>query len=170
GNFVDLCVRGFYNNLPFVVERLNAPADGRVLSMSKADAGEGALSAVVAGRFSDGFVDPITARPRCVPLEVLRPAGGLGGGGARRPRARAPAPAPAVSASDRPTGRVTARVSLDVPRGAKVGDRVQFHTAAGWFYLTVPEGSVAGKTIMSITMPVPASFAPNQELEASQIR
>ena len=54
GNFVDLCLRGFYNNLPIALDRVSAPADGRVLSMSKADAGEGVLPSIVAGRFADG--------------------------------------------------------------------------------------------------------------------
>ena len=64
GNFVDLCMRGFFNGLPLAFDELSAPADGRVLSMSKADAGGGALAAVVAGRFGGGFVDPITAKVR----------------------------------------------------------------------------------------------------------
>ena len=36
GNFVDLCMRGFFNGLPLAFDELSAPADGRVLSMSAA--------------------------------------------------------------------------------------------------------------------------------------
>ena len=50
----------------------------------------------------------------------------------------------------------TVEVEVEVPEGAKVGDRLSFNTAAGKFELVVPLGTVPGD-MMSMTMPIPKS-------------
>ena len=50
----------------------------------------------------------------------------------------------------------TVEVEVEVPEGAKVGDRLSFNTAAGKFELVVPSGTVPGD-MMSMTMPIPKS-------------
>ena len=53
-----------------------------------------------------------------------------------------------------PTG--TVEVEVEVPAGAKVGDRLFFKTESGKFELVVPSGTVPGDK-MSMTMPIPKS-------------
>jgi hypothetical protein len=50
GNFIDLCQRGFYNELPL---RFNSTSE---MGMGT----NGTLPVVIAGSFRDGFVDPLT--------------------------------------------------------------------------------------------------------------
>ncbi|CAM9402495.1 unnamed protein product, partial [Chrysoparadoxa australica] len=58
GNFIDLCTRGFYNELPL---RFNATEDaGSNLAMA------------IGGSYREGFVDPLTGKLRRLPLEILR--------------------------------------------------------------------------------------------------
>lgn len=63
GNVLDLAMRGYYNNLPFNFSLLEA-----------SDTGPG-VPVITGGRYETGFVDPITGRPRLLPLEVLRASG-----------------------------------------------------------------------------------------------
>jgi len=62
GNFVDLVQRQFYNGLP--------------LRTSKKRFGLGnafdVVSVPILGAFQEGFYDPLTAKPRRIPLEVLQ--------------------------------------------------------------------------------------------------
>ncbi|CAN0140359.1 unnamed protein product, partial [Phaeothamnion confervicola] len=62
GNFIDLCLRGFYNDLTL---RFNTsdemPPDG-----------DRPLQLAIGGSYRDGFVDPLTGSLRRVPLEILR--------------------------------------------------------------------------------------------------
>lgn len=65
GNFIDLALRGFYNELPIRFD--GVPAEAQV----GADNNE-TISTVVSGSYRDGFVDPATGALRRLPLEVLR--------------------------------------------------------------------------------------------------
>jgi len=62
GNFVDLCARGFYTGLP--------------IKFTKKRVGQGSVFDVanlpIMGSFNDGFYDPLTAKLRRLPLELLR--------------------------------------------------------------------------------------------------
>lgn len=62
GNFVDLCMRNFYAGLPvkFAKKRLGSGSDFDVASLP------------VMGSFQDGFYDPLTAKLRRIPLEIVR--------------------------------------------------------------------------------------------------
>ncbi|KAG5187928.1 peptidyl-prolyl cis-trans isomerase-cyclophilin family [Tribonema minus] len=60
GNFIDLCLRGFYNGLPV---SFNATEDAGTNST---------LQVAIGGTYREGFVDPITGNVRRLPLEVLR--------------------------------------------------------------------------------------------------
>eukprot|EP00904_Undaria_pinnatifida_P002185 jgi/Undpi1/11968/HiC_scaffold_4.g01667.m1 len=65
GNFIDLALRGFYNELPIRFD--GVPAEAQV----GADFNE-TLSTVVSGSYREGFVDPATGTLRRLPLEILR--------------------------------------------------------------------------------------------------
>lgn len=65
GNFIDLALRGFYNELPIRFD--GVPAEAQV----GADNNE-TISTVVSGSYREGFVDPATGALRRLPLEVLR--------------------------------------------------------------------------------------------------
>jgi len=58
GNFVDLCQRGFYNELPLIENNIMTD--------------KGTLNVTVGGTYRNGFIDPITGQLRRVPLEILR--------------------------------------------------------------------------------------------------
>lgn len=96
GNFVDLCSRGFYTGLPvkLIKKRLGLPPEnedgilqsslaakiGSVLKIpdyyeNNADINDESitqLSVPVLGSFQEGFYDPLTAKPRRIPIEILR--------------------------------------------------------------------------------------------------
>ena len=63
-----------------------------------------------------------------------------------------------------PTG--TVEVEVEVPEGAKVGDRLSFNTAAGKFELVVPSGTAPGNK-MSVTMPVLTNSQPASPTKAA---
>lgn len=65
GNFIDLALRGFYNELPIRFD--GVPAEAQV----GADNNE-TISTVVSGSYREGFVDPATGALRRLPLEILR--------------------------------------------------------------------------------------------------
>lgn len=65
GNFIDLALRGFYNELPLRLD--GVPAEAQV----GADNNE-TISTVVSGSYREGFVDPATGALRRLPLEILR--------------------------------------------------------------------------------------------------
>ena len=63
GNFVDLSIRNFYTGLPvkFAKKRLGTSlADFDVANLP------------VFGSYQEGFYDPLTAKPRRIPLEIIR--------------------------------------------------------------------------------------------------
>ena len=62
GCFLDLCIRNFYTGLPVKVvkKRLGTGTDFEVASLP------------VFGSFQEGFYDPLTAKPRRIPLEIIR--------------------------------------------------------------------------------------------------
>ena len=62
GNFVDLCARGFYTGLPVTWARKRL-GQGSVFEVA---------TLPILGSFNDGFYDPLTAKPRRLPLELLR--------------------------------------------------------------------------------------------------
>lgn len=68
GNFVDLCARGFYTGLPikFAKKRLGSGSEFEVANLP------------VLGSFNDGFYDPLTAKLRRLPLELIRVEKGTG--------------------------------------------------------------------------------------------
>jgi peptidylprolyl isomerase len=68
GNFVDLCMRNFYTGLPVksITKRF-----GSVFEQNSAQVS-------VLGSYNDGFFDPITAKLRTLPLEIIRLEGGSG--------------------------------------------------------------------------------------------
>ena len=62
GNFIDLCARDFYTGLPikFAKKRLGSGSEFEVANLP------------VLGSFNDGFYDPLTAKLRRLPLELIR--------------------------------------------------------------------------------------------------
>jgi hypothetical protein len=62
GNFVDLCVRNFYTGLPvkYTKKRVGSGSDFDVASVP------------ILGSYQEGFYDPLTAKPRRIPLEIIR--------------------------------------------------------------------------------------------------
>ena len=62
GNFLDLSIRNFYTGLPikFTRRRIGAGTDFDVANLP------------VLGSFQEGFYDPLTAKPRRIPLEIIR--------------------------------------------------------------------------------------------------
>jgi peptidylprolyl isomerase len=87
GNFVDLSVRGFYTGLPvktvkkkfggsssgkpsfLPLESLGIEPDKEVNDPSSPSA---VISLPILGSYREGFYDPLTAKPRRIPLEILR--------------------------------------------------------------------------------------------------
>lgn len=65
GNFIDLALRGFYNELPIRYD--GVPAEAQVGSDNNET-----ISTVVSGSYREGFVDPATGSLRRLPLEILR--------------------------------------------------------------------------------------------------
>lgn len=65
GNFIDLALRGFYNELPIRFD--GVPAEAQVGT----DKNE-TISTIVSGSYREGFVDPATGALRRLPLEILR--------------------------------------------------------------------------------------------------
>lgn len=72
GNFVDLCARDFYTGLPirFTKKRLGG-SGGSSLDFDVANV-------PILGSFNDGFYDPLTAKLRKLPLELIRVEKGSG--------------------------------------------------------------------------------------------
>ena len=64
------------------------------------------------------------------------------------------------------TPTATVEVEVEVPAGAKVGDRLSFNTAAGKFELVVPSGTAPGNK-MSVTMPVLNNSQPASPTKAA---
>ncbi len=62
GNFVDLCLRNFFNGLPVkaMTKRFPTPSDLVPATIN------------VLGSFNEGFFDPLTAKLRRIPLEIIR--------------------------------------------------------------------------------------------------
>jgi peptidylprolyl isomerase len=62
GNFVDLCLRNFYTGLPIkaMAKRFPTPTDIVPATIN------------VLGSFNEGFYDPLTAKLRRIPLEIIR--------------------------------------------------------------------------------------------------
>lgn len=62
GNFVDLCIRNFYTGLPVksFTKRFGSGIEQYPAQVS------------VLGSYNDGFFDPITAKLRTLPLEIIR--------------------------------------------------------------------------------------------------
>lgn len=66
GNFVDLCQRGFYDGLPVVMMKK------RLLASAASSSGPATIETVpILGSYKEGFYDPITAKPRHLPLEIM---------------------------------------------------------------------------------------------------
>jgi peptidylprolyl isomerase len=68
GNFVDLCIRNFYTGLPVesFTKRFGSGMEQYPAQVN------------VLGSYNDGFFDPITAKLRTLPLEIIRLEGGSG--------------------------------------------------------------------------------------------
>ena len=68
GNFVDLCIRDFYTGLPvkFMKKRLGSGSNFEVANLP------------ILGSFNDGFYDPLTAKVRRLPIEIIRVGKGSG--------------------------------------------------------------------------------------------
>lgn len=62
GNFLDLSLRNFYTGLPvkFTRKRIGSGTDFDVANLP------------ILGSFQEGFYDPLTAKPRRIPLEIIR--------------------------------------------------------------------------------------------------
>jgi peptidylprolyl isomerase len=62
GNFVDLCLRNFYTGLPVraATKRFGPPSDQESATVN------------ILGSFGEGFYDPLTAKLRRIPLEIIR--------------------------------------------------------------------------------------------------
>ena len=73
-----------------------------------------------------------------------------------------------MAAAAPPTGTVEEEVEVEVPAGAKVGDRLFFKTESGKFELVVPSGTVPGDK-MSMTMPIPKSQPASPTKAASKL-
>lgn len=65
GNFVDLCLRNFYTGLPvkFTKRRVGGNTNSEQFDVANLP---------VLGSYGDGFYDPLTAKPRRLPLEIVR--------------------------------------------------------------------------------------------------
>jgi cyclophilin family peptidyl-prolyl cis-trans isomerase len=65
GNFVDLCIRQFYTGLPvkFTKRRVGGNTNSEQFDVANLP---------VLGSYGDGFYDPLTAKPRRLPLEIVR--------------------------------------------------------------------------------------------------
>ena len=95
GNFIDLCLRDFYPGLPIVNKKkdlIEAPciieqqeeltlrppsmfADTLATITDKFERTkdkENLINLPILGSYQEGFIDPLTAKPRHVPLEVVR--------------------------------------------------------------------------------------------------
>ena len=62
GNFVDLCLRNFYTGLPIKAMVKRFPTEDDIVS----------ATVNVMGSFNEGFYDPLTAKLRRIPLEIIR--------------------------------------------------------------------------------------------------
>jgi peptidylprolyl isomerase len=89
GNFVDLSARGFYTGLPVKAVKKNLGGspyflplqlrgfealEESLLGITAPEAKDDSATATlpVLGSFQEGFYDPLTAKPRRIPLEVIR--------------------------------------------------------------------------------------------------
>ena len=66
GNFVDLAVRNFYTGLPVKFSKRGVGGIG----VGKSEFEVANLP--ILGSFQEGFYDPLTAKPRRIPLEIIR--------------------------------------------------------------------------------------------------
>mmetsp|Transcript_22080 Transcript_22080/g.33365 ORF Transcript_22080/g.33365 Transcript_22080/m.33365 type:complete len:507 (+) Transcript_22080:145-1665(+) len=86
GNFIDLCMRGFYDGLPIKTEKKRfggsissktgfLPLESLGFDIEKEESDPASPSTVVSlpilGSYRDGFYDPLTGKPRRIPLEIL---------------------------------------------------------------------------------------------------
>jgi peptidylprolyl isomerase len=62
GNFVDLCLRNFYTGLPVKAMAKKFPSQTDIVP----------ATVNVLGSFNEGFFDPLTAKLRRIPLEIIR--------------------------------------------------------------------------------------------------
>lgn len=62
GNFVDLCIRNFYTGLPIKSSRKKVGSDQEFE----------VATIPILGSFQEGFYDPLTAKLRRIPLEIVR--------------------------------------------------------------------------------------------------
>jgi hypothetical protein len=62
GNFVDLSLRNFYTGLPVKLSRKKVGADNEFE----------VATIPIFGSFQEGFYDPLTAKLRRIPLEIIR--------------------------------------------------------------------------------------------------
>jgi hypothetical protein len=62
GNFVDLCIRNFYTGLPVKITRKKVGSENEFE----------VATLPILGSFQEGFYDPLTARLRRIPLEIIR--------------------------------------------------------------------------------------------------
>mmetsp|Transcript_53860 Transcript_53860/g.151369 ORF Transcript_53860/g.151369 Transcript_53860/m.151369 type:complete len:534 (+) Transcript_53860:105-1706(+) len=62
GNFVDLCLRNFYTGLPVKAMAKRFPTNTDIVP----------ATINVLGSFNEGFYDPLTAKLRRIPLEIIR--------------------------------------------------------------------------------------------------
>jgi cyclophilin family peptidyl-prolyl cis-trans isomerase len=66
GNFVDLSIRDFYTGLPIKFSKKKVtPLDEELSDFDVANV-------PIFGSFDEGFYDPLTAKPRRIPLEIIR--------------------------------------------------------------------------------------------------
>ena len=83
GNFVDLSMRGFYTGLPVkaIKKKFGGLTQMRTgflrlekvdLENDKEDTASVSATVPVLGSYNEGFYDPLTAKPRRIPLEILR--------------------------------------------------------------------------------------------------
>ena len=66
GNFLDLCIRNFYTGLPIkAIPKKFGPQAGPLSAQQLA-------SVNVMGSYNEGFYDPLTAKLRQIPLEIIK--------------------------------------------------------------------------------------------------
>ena len=74
GNFIDLCIRGFYTGLPIksIPKRFHPGTNPSTTSSSSGGSDQVVADLNILGNFNEGFYDPLTAKLRCIPLEIIR--------------------------------------------------------------------------------------------------
>ena len=66
GNFIDLCLKDFYDNIP-VKQDFFDEFDGLLQRQNSSKSRR-----MIIGDYREGYIDPLTNRKRTIPLEVLR--------------------------------------------------------------------------------------------------